>query len=329
MNFSFSEDQVLLRDTARQLLADQCPPTLLRAHMHDLGAADALWGYVKDFVPLGLGPLVDLCVFMEELGRVAAPVPFLATACLYAPILDAIGEHDLDAVLEGDANGTVALAGADGVWHPNAETIKTFVPDAASVDLVAAVSADGSVTLLAAPPVRRLETLDSTRPMYEVETAVPGTSAGTIGRPALDDVMTRATVALAAELVGTARRLFDMTLAYAKERIQFDVPIGSFQAVQHKLADMSLDVERAWSAVYYAAMAVDARDDDRHRAMHVAKAAAGEAAKRAAKDGIQIHGGVGFTWEHDLHLFLRRAFATEAFLGTTGWHHDRLADLLI
>ena len=112
-------------------------------------------------------------------------------------------------------------------------------------------------------------------------------------------------------MVGTARRLFDMTLAYAKERYQFDVPIGSFQAIQHKLADMALDVERAWSAVYYAAMTIDADDADRHRAVHVAKAAAGEAAKRAAKDGIQIHGGIGYTWEHDLHLFIRRAYGSE------------------
>ena len=142
-------------------------------------------------------------------------------------------------------------------------------------------------------------------------------------------MLARATVALAAEMVGTARRLFAMTLEYAKDRVQFGVPIGSFQAIQHKLADMSLDVERAWSAVYYAAMTVDADDADRHRAVHVAKAAAGEAAKRAAKDGIQIHGGIGYTWEHDLHLFMRRAFGTEALLGTTGWHHDRLADLLM
>ncbi len=280
-------------------------------------------------MPLGIGPLVDLCVFMETLGSVAAPVPFLATACLYAPLLEAIGEHDLDAVLDGHATGTVALAGSDGVWHPNAESRKTFVPDAARVDLVAAVNAEGAVTLLAAPPVQRIEMLDTTRPLYDVETAVPGTSAGTITRAALDEVLLRATVALAAEMVGTARRLFDMTLAYAKERVQFDVPIGSFQAIQHKLADMSLDVERAWSAVYFAAMAVDAGDPDRARAMHVAKAAAGEAARRAAKDGIQIHGGIGFTMEHDLHLFLRRAYGAESLLGTTADHHDRLADLLM
>ena len=137
-----------------------------------------------------------------------------------------------------------------------------------------------------------------------------------------------ATIALSAEMVGTARRLFDMALAYAKERVQFDVPIGSFQAIQHKLADMALDLERATSAVAYAAMTIDAKDADRHRAAHVAKAAAGAAVTRAAKDGIQIHGGIGYTWEHDLHLFIRHAYGSEAWLGTTDWHHDRLAELL-
>jgi alkylation response protein AidB-like acyl-CoA dehydrogenase len=329
VNFSLTDDQELLRGTARQLLADHCPTTLLRAHADDIAAADGLWARVRDFVPLGLGPVVDLCVFAEELGFVAAPTPFLATACLYAPLLEATGDHDLDAVLDGHASGTVALAGADGAWHPNAEPEKTFVPDAAGVDLVAAVGASGAVTLLASPPARRIDTLDTTRCLYLVETAVPGTAAGTVGRAALDTLLARATVALAAEMVGTARRLFTMTLTYAKERVQFDVPIGSFQAVQHKLADMSLDVERATSAVYYAAMALDASDDDAPRAVHVAKAAAGEAAKRAAKDGIQIHGGIGYTAEHDLHLFIRRAYGAEALLGTTAWHHDRLADLLL
>jgi alkylation response protein AidB-like acyl-CoA dehydrogenase len=329
MDFSLTDDQVLLRDTARQLLADHCPTTLLRAHATDPGAADALWARLREFVPLGIGPTTDLCIFMEELGTVAAPTPFFATACLYAPLLEAIGEHDLDAVLDGAATGTVALAGSDGIWRPNGEHRKTFVPDAVAVDLVAVIAAGGAVTLLAAPPARRIDTLDTTRCLYEVETAVPGTAAGTISRDALDAFVSRATVALAAELVGTARRLLAMTLAHARERAQFDVPIGSFQAVQHKLADMSLDVERAAAAVSYAAMTLDADDEDRHRAVHVAKAAAGEAARRAAKDGIQIHGGIGFTAEHDLHLFIRRAYGTDALLGSAADHHDRLADLLI
>ena len=149
-------------------------------------------------------------------------------------------------------------------------------------------------------------------------------------RIALEAALTSAPPsALAAEMVGTARRLFDMALAYAKERIQFDVPIGSFQAIQHKLAECSLAVERATAAAQYAAMTIDADDADRHRAVHVAKAAAGTAVTRAAKDAAQVHGGIGYTWEHDLHLFLRHAYGSEHWMGTTEWHHDRLADLLL
>ena len=328
MDFSPTPDQELLRETARSLLANECPTTLVRAHIDDIDAAAPLWAHLREYAALGTGPLTDLCIFMEELGYVVAPSPFLASVVLAAPLLEAVGDDLLDAVVAGSSRATVALAGSDGIWRMNAESRKTFVPDAAAADVVAAVGPDGAVTLLAQPPTRRLDTLDQSRPLYDVETNVAGTAAGIIHREQLDAVIERATVALAAEMVGTARRLLEMTLEYAKQRIQFDVPIGSFQAVQHKLADMSLDVERAWSAVYYAAMTVDADNEERHRAAHVAKAAAGEAAKRAAKDGIQIHGGIGFTWEHDLHLFIRRAYGAEALLGPTGWHHDRLADLI-
>jgi len=142
-------------------------------------------------------------------------------------------------------------------------------------------------------------------------------------------VLARAYVALAAELMGTVRWLFDTTLAYAKTRVQFDRPIGSFQAIQHKLANMALVKEQAWSAVYYAAMTIDAGDPELRRAAHVAKVMAGEAAKLNAKDAIQIHGGIGYTWEHDLHLYIRRAYASEYLLGTSDWHRDRLASLIL
>jgi alkylation response protein AidB-like acyl-CoA dehydrogenase len=138
----------------------------------------------------------------------------------------------------------------------------------------------------------------------------------------------RAHVSIAAEMTGTARRIFDMALAYAKERNQFDRPIGSFQAIQHKLADMSLALQRATAAVQYAAMTCDAAAGDRTLACHSAKAAAGEASRRILKDGAQIHGGIGYTWEHDLHLYLRRATVDEDMLGTTSWHLDRIAGLL-
>ncbi|MGZ7018667.1 MAG: acyl-CoA dehydrogenase family protein [Acidimicrobiia bacterium] len=329
MDFALTGEQELLRESTRALLARECPTSLVRAHMDDLGAAAPLWEHLRSFSALGVGPAVDVCLFMEELGYVCAPSPFFASAVLAAPVLDAIGSDLLPAVLGGELSATVAIAGPEGNWVLSDDEFKSFVPDAATGDAVLATDGAGVVSRLDAPDLRRLETIDPSRPLYDVRTDGSSSIVGTITAAELEGILARATVALSAELVGTARRLFEMALAYAKDRYQFGVPIGSFQAIQHKLADMSLDVERAWSAVYYAAMTVDADDADRPRAVHVAKAAAGEAAKRAAKDGIQIHGGIGYTWEHDLHLFMRRAFGTEALLGTTGWHHDRLADLLI
>jgi alkylation response protein AidB-like acyl-CoA dehydrogenase len=190
------------------------------------------------------------------------------------------------------------------------------------------VGAGPTVVIAGQPPARHVATVDTTRRLAEVDTG--GAGAGVVVSPeTIQALLERAYVALAAEMLGTARWLLDTTLEYAKTREQFGRPIGTFQAVQHKLANMALTYERAWSAVYYAAMTIDNDDSDRHRAAHVAKAAAGAAAKLAAKDGIQIHGGIGYTWEHDLHLFIRRAYASEHLLGTAGWHHDRLGELLV
>ena len=298
--------------------------------MEDPAAADPLWAHLRGYAGLGCGPLTDLHLFLEELGYVAAPGPFFPTTALFAPLLDAIGDDRLPAVLEGEATGTVAVAGEDGIWVANDDPVKTFVAEADRVDWVAVVSGAPAVTLVAAPPTRLVATIDPSRRLFEVDASAAGTGAAiAIDQEVLDALIERATVALAAEMVGTARRLFDMTLAYAKERIQFDVPIGSFQAIQHKLADMALELERATSAVQYAAMTIDAGDDDRHRATHVAKGAAGAAATRAAKDGIQIHGGIGYTWEHDLHLFIRRVYGAEHWLGTRTEHLDQLADLVL
>jgi len=329
MDFALTEEQTLLRDTARALLAKECPPALVRAHIDDPSVADGLWAHLRDFVALGAGPHTDLAIFCEELGSTAAPGVFFPTTALFAPLLDAIDHPMLDDVLAGSATGTVALAGASGAWVVNGDAVKTFVAEADRVDWIAVVGVGPEVQLLTpdAVAVRSVRTVDFSRRMFEVEVTGTGDTHA-VDRDAIDAVLVRATVALAAEMVGTARRMADMSIAYAKERYQFDVPIGSFQAIQHKLADMSLAVERAQSAVQYAAMALDAGDPDRHRAVHTAKAAAGEAATRAAKDGVQTHGGIGFTWEHDLHLFMRRAYGSEYWMGTTAWHHDRLADLL-
>jgi alkylation response protein AidB-like acyl-CoA dehydrogenase len=329
MDFGLTDDQELLRDTARNLLTRECPPSLVRAHMDDPSVAEPLWEHLRGFCGLGSGSAVDLCLFLEETGFAAAPGPFFATAALFAPVLEAAESDLLEKVLAGETTGTVALAGPDGVWRPSADQVKTFVPEADRVDHVAVVGIGPTVVVTDALPAHFVRTVDPSRRIFEVDTSGVTAAARPLDRDAIDAVIERGTVGLAAELVGTCRRLFEMALSYAKERVQFDRPIGSFQAIQHKLADMALDLERSWAAVYYAAMTLDADDPDRHRAAHVAKAVAGEAARRIVKDSAQIHGGIGYTWEHDLHLYLRRALASEAWLGNADWHHDRIAELIM
>ena len=322
MDFTLTEEQVLLRATARRLLSAECPPSLVRGHIQDrsLAGPEGLWRHLREWTALGAGPLTDLCLFLEETGAVAAPGPFFATTVLWAPLA---GHHA--------GTGTVALAGANGEWTVNGEPVKTFVLDADLVERVAFVvgTEDRPRLGIGAPGNRReVGMLDPSRRVFEV--TVPDDLQTTELDPStLRELLARAWVALAAEMLGTSRWIFDHSLEYAKHREQFGRPIGSFQALQHKLANMALVHERAWAAVYYAAMTIDAGDPERFRAAHVAKATAGEAARLCGKDGIQIHGGVGFTWEHDLHLFLRRSFGSEHLLGTTDWHYDQLADLVL
>jgi hypothetical protein len=248
---------------------------------------------------------VDLCLFLEETGAVVAPGPFFASSVLWSGLgLDGIG--------------TVAFI--DDITMP-------YTIDADRVDHIAIVVPDGAVvTETSRLTLRLVETLDWTRHLVEVS------GSGDFAQPRPFDheaLLERAYVAMAAEMLGTARWMLQHTIEYAKERVQFDRPIGSFQAIQHKIAEMALAYEEAWGAVYYAAMCIDAGDDDRHRAAHVAKIMAGAAATRAAKDGIQVHGGIGYTWEHDLHLYIRRAYASEHLFGTADWHRDQLADLIL
>jgi hypothetical protein len=333
MDFSLTPDQELLRDTARAMLANECPTSLLRAHMSDRAVAEPLWRHLRDFAALGTGEATDLCVFLEQTGYVAAPGPFFASAALCAPLLAAIGHPAATAVAAGESVGTVAVAGSSGEWLPNAEPIKFFVLDADLSDCIAVVEPGPSVRVITrttAAAQQEIGTVDSTRRCFRLEVADHDGDSTPIAPEAWQAWRDRAHAALAAEMVGTARRLFDMALEYAKARKQFGTPIGAFQAIQHKLADLALALERATAAVQYASMTIDDADDplERTRACHVAKAAAGDAARRCLKDGIQIHGGIGYTWEHDLHLFIRRATASEFLLGPTSWHHDRLADLL-
>jgi alkylation response protein AidB-like acyl-CoA dehydrogenase len=335
MDFLLSDEQELLVDTARALFSNECDATVVRAVAADPAVARALFDrHLRDWVGLAApqpeGSQVDLTLFLVEAGAAVAPGPFLATAGLFVPLLTAAG-HDLAGPAStGEVTGTVAIAGADGVWQVNGDPVRTQVIDAHLVDHVAVVLPGPSLAVVPADDLERIdiETLDLARRCSTV--TVPADLSGDpLASDALDDALERAAVAIAAELVGAARWLLDTSVAYAKERVQFGKPIGSFQAVQHKLVNMALAYEEAAAAVAYASMCIDAGDPDRHRAVHVAKATAGLGARKTAWDGLQAHGGIGFTWEHDLHLRLRRAYADDALCGTHEWHLDRLADLLM
>jgi len=311
MDFSLTDEQQLLRDTAAKLLERECPPSLLRAHIDDPSVYEPLWRHLSEYTALGAGPASDLCLFLEQTGYVAAPGPFLATA-LYES-------------LTGDDANTGTIAFADDAMNP-------FVLEADRVDRVAIIGPGLTVAVVDTAAVgdrlRFVANIDFSRRTFQLDVNDLDLDSQPIDPEVYVAWRDRAHVAIAAEMTGTAQRIFDMALAYAKEREQFDRPIGSFQAIQHKLADMSLAVQRATAAVHYGAMTCDASAGDRTLACHSAKAAAGEAARRILKDGAQIFGGIGYTWEHDLHLYLRRATADEDTLGTTSWHLDRVADLL-
>ncbi len=330
MDFTLTEEQEMLRQAARSLFTRECPSSLVRAHMDDPAAADPLWKHLREWTALAAGDTVDLCLFLEEAGAAVAPGPFFATTALFGPVLAAAGHTALESVQAGELTGTVAMAGADGAWTANGDPVKTFVPELDRVDQVAFVGEGPTVAVVPAQGLawRPVATLDSTRRLFEVEGPADRSAAVPVAAQALADAVGRATVAVAAELVGAGRWLLDATVAYAKERTQFGRPIGSFQGLQFEITDMALAWERAAAAVAYAAMALDAADPDRRTAVHVAKAQAGEAARRCARVGMQVHGGIGYTWEHDLHLRLRRAYAGDGLLGPVTWHLDRLAELL-
>jgi alkylation response protein AidB-like acyl-CoA dehydrogenase len=331
MDFTLTDDQRLLVDSVSSLLEGTCPPSVVRAVAEGDREAARLPA-LGEFVALGDGPATDHVLVAERVGRHCAPGTWFVASSLALPLLRAAG-HDLaDAVAAGERSVTVAWAGADGTWRtpPSPDALRTFVLDADLADDVV-VAYDGGVVVQPAVGARRIGWLDLTRTAWEVE-ATGSAPTASVGGGDLARILERATVVLAAELCGTARRMLDLAVDYAKERVQFDQPIGSFQAVQHLLADLALDVERAWAVVQWAAMCLDEPDAagvDAARAPHVAKAAASEAAHHSCTTSIQVHGGIGYTWEHDLHLWIRRARTSAHLLGTADEHHDRLAALVV
>ncbi len=366
MEFEFTEDQLELQRAVRDVLDAEAPPELARAVADGESDGGEFWDTLvglewpamalpEESGGLGYG-WVELAIVLEELGRHAAPGPFVATVTQFAPlVLEAAGPGDaaelLGEVAAGRTTGTVAVDEGAGTWDPSGvqatarrdaddlvlSGTKRFVVDGATADEIAvlvrldeklrvvlvpgsSVQADEVVPI--DPGVRHATiALDGVRVPAD-RVLGDGDATGAASR-ALEESVT----AVAAVTMGACQRIFDIINAHAKERVQFGVPIGSFQAVKHKLADMYRDIERARVLVYYAALTLAEDHPDRTLAASMAKAAAGEAQRRCVQDGLQLAGGIGYTWEHDLHLFLRRAKVGELHFGSASHHRRRVAQL--
>ena len=312
---------------------------------------------------LGMGT-VELAVVVEELGRVLAPGPFVPTVTQFAPVVAEAGspeqqERILGGTAAGELTGTLALVeGSGSVDAGHVTTTATpdgggFVLEGAKETVVEASTADEIAVIARTPGTRGddgvgafvvsradarldpVDALDPTRPLARV--ALDGVRVGAdraLGDPgpattaAVRRAVEVAATALAVETVGAAQAIFDITLAYAKQREQFGAPIGSFQAIKHKFADMLVALERARATSYFAALTIAEDDGRRALATSTAKAAAGDCAALLAKEGIQIHGGIGYTWEHDMHLYVRRVKSSSLLFGNAAQHRARIADLI-
>jgi alkylation response protein AidB-like acyl-CoA dehydrogenase len=323
MNFDFTDDQRAIKETARDLLAKRFKLERLRELAESKTYADDAWSEVSElgwpgiFIDeehggQGLGQL-ELVILLEELGYVLAPVPFLSNAAAGLILQDAGATDRLAGVASGEQRGTVGVV-KDGR--------AALVPDAEEADFI--VLLDGTEATLIDRGDAQVEAIDAIDPTrrYASVTANGGESLGDVSRGR--DLIA---LAVAAELVGISQRVLEMAVEYAKDRKQFDRPIGAYQAVSHACADMLKQVEGSRSLVYYAGWAADAAPDEFSLAASMAKAYASDAGWNVSASALQVHGGIGFTWEHDLHWFLKRAKTDGVLYGSARDHRERVAEL--
>ena len=348
MNFDLTDDQNLIKSTAREFLAARFKLDEVRrlALEEERGFTDEQWeeiaglGWPELAVPedqegQGLGA-VELAVLAEELGYALAPTPLQSTWAA-ALLLAAAGEAGR---LAGGRRGTVALWDEDMGRELTEQTLmfsdgrvtgaKIAVPDAGAAELIVAVTAGGGHALVPAGvdgvTIEPAEALDTTRRYATVR--FDGAEAEELEGD-FEPAWQRITVATAAESVGVAQRAMEMAVAYAKERTQFDRPIGSYQAISHRCAQMLLEVEGARSAVLWAAWTIDHEPETAPVAVSIAKSYASDCGARVTGAAIQVHGGIGFTWEHDLHFFFKRARANAHAYGDGRFHRDVVAAALL
>lgn len=355
MDFALSDDQRAIQEAARDFLTDAANPEVIRAVVEGTtGFDESLWqslagemGFAGLMVPeahggLGLGA-VEMALVLEETGRVLAPVPFFETAVLAVQAVLAAGSGEQrTTLLPRLASGTRAcFAGtADRPTLSGGRLTGTahFVTFGHVAELIVVATADDSLIVLEAGTpgltVEALPSLDRTRRFATLTFDCSVTPAMLLGAAGSAKAAIARTLAigaglLAAEQTGGMHYSLDATVDYARQRVQFGRLIGSFQAYKHMLADMMLLVEASRSAAYYAAAAIDEDGEELAEACHIARTYASDAYCSISGDAIQLHGGIGFTWEHHAHLYFKRARATASWLGSADDHREALAKLLL
>jgi alkylation response protein AidB-like acyl-CoA dehydrogenase len=328
VEFDFNDEQREIKSTAHEFIAARFKPEKVRElaeadnpyddqtwrEMCELGWPGIAIG--EEYGGQGLG-VVELVILQEELGYACAPSPMVSNAYAGA-VIEAAGSDEqksrwLPGIASGEQRGAAAFTNDTGAIVGAAQGAAILV------------LADGDGAKLVEPSdaeLERFDLIDTTRAYFRV--AAPG---GDSLPGEVAPAVAIGTVALAAELVGVAQRALDMAVDYAKERQQFDRPIGAYQAVSHRLAEMLWDVEEARSLTYYAAWAADADPEALPLAASMAKARASDTATSVTHNAIQTFGGIGFTWEHDIHFFLKRARVGAQLLGTARQHRERVAEL--
>ena len=337
MHFAFDDEQAALRESARRFLADHADP---RAALASGRWDPALWKRISEelgwpglTIPERYGGFefgqVGVTAVMEELGRALACTPFFATVCLGVNALlegddEGAREAWLPRIAAGEVTATVAHEGGTlRVEDGRLQGRRTHVVDGHTADLVVAVTDDGAMYATTGGTATALQTMDATRRLARIDFDEPvGAPLGGSAARVLD----LARAALAAEQVGGAEACLEMAVEYAKVRVQFGRAIGSFQAVKHICADLLTQVESARSAAYYAGWAAQDAPDELAEAAAVAAAFCSDAFFECAGQNIQVHGGIGFTWEHDAHLYFKRAQGSRALLGAPDQHRDAVAE---
>jgi alkylation response protein AidB-like acyl-CoA dehydrogenase len=332
MDFGFTDDQREIQRTARELLSDRARPERVREHAESARSDDALWAELSELgwpgIALteehggqGLGR-IELSILCEELGRSIAPVPFLPSALASTLIEQAGSPAQHERWLPGLASGE-SIGALGEVVGGTAE----LVIGAVDAQVIVLLEDGQTARVLAAEDaeVEPVASIDSTRSTARVSAPE---DAGEALEGDVAAGVNRALVAISSELVGVCDRALEMTVAYVKERRQFGVSVGSYQAVSHRCAQMLLDTEKARSTAAFAAWTADADPERLPEAAAMAKAAASDAGREVTSSAIQAHGGIGFTWEADVHWLYKRAQLDAALLGGAKTHRAHLATIL-